>query len=670
MDYFRFLYPANQAEVVEEEGREEMPVSQSIDTNAPSEDDTTLDAPFLWNPNAQQYPIYPGYFVGPTYAEDDMDSMTTGTYLYGNTNPNEDQTSTLAVQPVLPYPSSTFNPFTQPLGVTTYEIPNSNTPFYMNPLFNGVHPQGPPEPRICDKIIRDFLNRDATIQGHSFSGLLHANRRLPTPDPTSRLPPEILQTIFEFAQGVQVSNDTLKLVNIRWHTIMQAPTIWKHITIYVQKRQPVVHPNRLEYLKRSLLLSKKVQLDVTITSDTNNPVIKTEDEDGAGWQEVQYLSADFLALDTVLSLCDMHRWRHLTVDYARVGWLAMLACPNLQSLKIGNTDSLIYGGLCNTIMASAPPLLELDLPAVPIRRGDGGNDNDEDDDTITDMEDENSRAHLMAAYSFANLRSLRAAATQISLSQLPSSLQELHITNDFSKQPPHANIYGLDRIQLPPTFSLPWCSTRILQRLHLERIQHLTIQELRGNLSGPDTSIPCPALQTLIVPAYDLTSLLYITAPDLHELHIGTTLASMDASKYRLSSLPDTMILLRDLPHHLKLAPRVLKMRIPLTADAILLLLENWRRLEQVSIRIAKPFQSVILVKGLIKNRFIRETTIWTCGPRLKWLKLVVDGAVGKGDVWSQYARTILDGRRESLLDCVSWSYEDGKETVLCRGNL
>lgn len=264
------------------------------------------------------------------------------------------------------------------------------------------------------------------------------------------------------------------------------------------------------------------------------------------------------------------------------------------------------------------------------------------------------------------LRGLKAPFNEILAIPDLTALQELEITETLASLP------ELISTPLPPNICIHQCSTQALECLNLERVQVLTIKRLCGQIRSPETIIPCPALKALIIDKYDITSILYIFAPLIQSLHIGTP--DIDARIYRKTEEIDAIIVLRDLPHHIKLDPRILISHLPLCVTATLFLLERWSRVEELSLRVAKPFDSGWLVAELLRRKKTRgipvtPATPWKYVPGLKWLRLVVDEPDDIQD-WNVYARQILEGREQSTLTCVSWSVKSGESNVLNRADL
>lgn len=354
-----------------------------------------------------------------------------------------------------------------------------------------------------------------------------------------------------------------------------------------------------------------------------------------------------LLLETVISHCETHRWRSLCVHHTGKyhGDVLDIDTPILQSLSLQESalEFFTSSGLHRSLLSINVPLLHADLPKLtPEARA------------------------LIPFSAMMALRSLKAPVNEILTIQDLTTLQELEITETSASLPELASI------PLPPILCIHQCTTQILECLNLANVQSMTIKQLCGQIRSPETIIPCPALKTLTVEKYGVASILYIFAPLLHSLCIGAR--DIDASIYRKAAGIDSVIALRDLPHHIKLDPGMIVSHLPLCEPTTLFLLEKWPQVEALSLRMARPFDISWLIAELLGRKKTRgipvtSTTPWKYVPALKWLKLVVDELDDTRDR-HVYARRILEGRRQSALACVCWIGKSGKTFVLNRDDL
>jgi hypothetical protein len=183
-------------------------------------------------------------------------------------------------------------------------------------------------------------------------------------------------------------------------------------------------------------------------------------------------------------------------------------------------------------------------------------------------------------------------------------------------------------------------------------------------------SIPFPELEILVIRKSDFRSLIYISAPKLRELHIGDQYV---CGKGHSADMVDMITLFRHLPHYIKVAPKILQSRLPMTTEATMLLLEMWPQLEQASIRLVATFEWQWLVEGLKRRKKVKGAvlkTSWKYCPCLRWLKLVVDGPLEHRGEWEGHAKAILRGREDSLLTCVSWTCGSSPDNIFRREDL
>jgi F-box-like len=495
-------------------------------------------------------------------------------------------------------------------------------------------------PSQIEEALLWFLEQDVTSREFSIG---YRTPQFTDSSGIAKLPNEILTVILDYSIDLKIPRVILQLVNKHWYAIMQAPSLWNNMTLELSRDgQYVYASNRLVYLRQCLQRSGSVALDVKI-------LIHEPQFNGTKTLQIPF--------ELILPRCYTKNWRTLVFDLRCLSDVAPVLRPDdfggleadhffLPSLKslVVSADKLgvfVFSGKNTTNSEGPNPIPKIVLPEQ-IFNGRGF-------------------AHLTS------LRTFEACTKAVSMLSSCLNLRELHASMKLS-----GYAWMSASIQFPPIMTIPPTSTQALRALRMNRVQHLTIEELSPNLLLQEISIPFPELQVLTIENSDFRSLIYISAPKLRELYISNRrIPRLDTS----TNAADTITLLRHLPQYIKVAPKILHTRLPMTTEATMLLLELWPQLEQASIRLVDSFDWNWLVEGLVKRKRVegqqtRVMTSWKYCPHLLWLKLVIDGPEGKRGEWEDHARAILRGRKDSLLTCVSWTYGISPEIVLNREDL
>ena len=459
-----------------------------------------------------------------------------------------------------------------------------------------------------------------------------------------KLPNEILVVILDYSIDLKIPRVILQLVNKHWYASMQAPNLWNNITLELTKDGQYIYvSNRLVYLRRCLHRSGSAALDVTIL--IHDPQFTWP----GGTETLQ------IPFELILPRCYTKNWRTLVLDLRSLASEA----PTSGGLGRLNADHFLLPSL-KSLVVSASKLGVFEFSGTDATKPEGP----------TSLHKIVLPEQIFNGRGFAHLTSLRtfeACAGAVSALSSCLNLQEFHLSMKLSDYAAMTS-----SIQFPPVVTLPPISTKILQELQINRVQHLTIEVLSPDLFLHEISIPFPELQVLVIENSDFRSLIYISAPKLQELRISTRYIGKLGNS---TDAADTITLFRHLPQYIKVAPKILQSRLPITTEATMLLLELWPQLEQASIRLVDSFEWDWLVEGLIKRKRIRgkqtmATTPWKYCPHLLWLKLVIDRPEEKTGEWENHARAILRGRKDSLLTCVSWTCGKSPETILNREDL
>lgn len=473
----------------------------------------------------------------------------------------------------------------------------------------------------CQLIINQFLasHRPAV----TWLTLWPSSATLPL-GAANRLPLEMVIRICDFCLFMGAERTNIMLISQLWYAAMQSPTLWGEIPLRVSTRGAYIHASHLVSLMKRLVLSQSAPLDAVILNG------RTMYDTAI---DINFAtSPDYLPLRTVISHCETHRWRSLSIHHigTYTGEPLDFATPNLKSLTLwGSTISFFTSsGLLRLMIALKHSLLHVEFREL----------NDE-------------ILPLLKSRAMGSLHSFRGAGKEVLAITNYSVLQELEIRDSIA-------LPELAFVPLPPTLHIiPPCHTLLFQRFDVQNVRNLVIWELHSEVYSPDTTVVFPSLRTLTILRGDITSILYLSAPMLHTLHIGAP--ETDVNVYRRTLEKNVMIVLRDLPHHIKLEPRMLVCHLPLSIDTTLFLLARWSNLEELSLRLARPFDIRWLVADLLKHYGTKAPSEsskmqWKYLPALKWLKLEAD-ELGTHD-WDAYAKRILEGRKGGNLTCVAWN--------------
>lgn len=433
-----------------------------------------------------------------------------------------------------------------------------------------------------------------------------------------RIPPEILIEIFKWHLEDGPPTQCLALVCREWKVLLvDTPSLWRNIKAYYTNSSETQTAHRT--LEIRIQRSRSCLLNITL--DFSNYSMSKH--------------SDLFGLVTGIRL---ERWRSLTLLGGR-GFSTTLpkikqldgtfsALESFRIVGVVDTGQDLCSSLFKSMVSTSRNIKEAYFDADP-------------------------PSSLYVSPIFRNaLRVCGSIDTISNLSPL-RNLQSLSITGfniidrDFSS-------LSLPSLPKQTKFSCP-LSAGQLSAFSLHQVEELELSNWSTRTST--YFIDIPELVSLSITDGDLFSLKYIRASKLKRLSI-----KKNYYRRRYSCQASTnkiIVLFRDEPQAICIAPLSLNINLELSPRALVTLLQNWPQLQDLTLAFGKELPWEGFFSAQLKKR-----TNPLC-PNLVTLRLV-PGARVRGDEWKKTARDILDSRRGLPLTSIEWVPISGTTQRVC----